>query len=414
MFLIENEIGPSTPAAVAQSVKRFEWLIGFLICRFHFVHHILGHMWKQPQPGMGTMGVYIGDIGRINLTYDPVWFNALTDAEGTYILYHEVLHVVLHHCTCRQRIEDHENWNVAIDLAVNELIKEVPGVCDRPRNKKGELVGCHVSELKKKAEYADIEEKQSAEWYYDYLKRKAQQQPQQPQGSGQGQPQQQQPGQGNGGFDDHKGFKEHEIAEERIRSLIREIDRNNQWGNLDGVDKELILAAQVKRINWRNLIRTRVGNVMWKLKEGTRKRPNRRMGWSYPGSRRRYEDRGLICWDDSGSVDSELLAEFAGVTNQLAEDYPIDMMTFDHKVQDMPVPYDRRKAKVELHGRGGTNFQPVIDLINERKYLWAMILTDGGAPAPTKPTIANIIWVLPKGLNPPVDWGTKVHMEKRA
>ena len=84
-------------------------------------------------------------------------------------------------------------------------------------------------------------------------------------------------------LDDHSGWEEHEVADERVKAKIKEIDQNDLWGNMTQTNKELILAAQVKRINWRNKIRTWFGNQAWKNKIATRKRPNRRTGFIHPG-----------------------------------------------------------------------------------------------------------------------------------
>jgi predicted metal-dependent peptidase len=70
--------------------------------------------------------------------------------------------------------------------------------------------------------------------------------------------------------------------------------------------------------------------------------------------------------------------------------------------------------KLEFKGRGGTDFQNVIDIVNQRHYRGVMILTDGQAPAPTQPKGAHVLWVLPTGCKPPVDWGERVYLEKHA
>ena len=125
-------------------------------------------------------------------------------------------------------------------------------------------------------------------------------------------------------------------------------------------------------------------------------------------------DRWLVAADTSGSIDSELLSEWLGVLNQLADELPIDFMQFDCEKTEEPHPYERRRLKLEFKGRGGTDFQPVMDIVDKRKYKGVMILTDGMAAEPTRPKMAKIIWVLPQGCNPPVEWGDRVHMQRHA
>lgn len=423
MFIIVKEVPPLDEDEIKQAIKRFDWLIGFLICRFKFVHHILGIMVKEPTNLIPTMGVIVTDDGKFKLWYNPTFVASLTDQELTYVLFHETNHLALHHCTMRQMMEikdlkhptqeemaTKDLCNIAHDLAVNELIP-INDACQPPRDEEGNLAGQFVSEFKKDKKFEDIEERQTAEWYYQYLRDKAP-----PSGGGgggsAGQSGQSGKSQTPGGepFDDHGGWKEHETADERVRAKIREVDQNDMWGDMSSTQKELILAAQVRKINWRNKIRTFFGNLAWKFRQSTRKRPDRRYGYMFPGKRKLYIDRWLIAADTSGSVDADLLAQWLGVVNQLADEYPIDFMQFDCDKTEDPHPFERRQLKLEFKGRGGTNFDPVFEIVEKRGYKGVMILTDGEASAPNKPRVAKVIWVLPAGHNPPVDWGERVHM----
>lgn len=404
MYIIIQKPKPLDPKLNIKALKRFEWLISFLICRFKFVHQILGMMRKIPSMAIPTMGVKVTPDGKFDLLYNPEFVETLTDAEATYVFYHEILHLVLHHCT-RRKLDIPEIANMAYDLAVNELIPEISDACMRPRNKEGELVGCFVSELKKNPMFSDIEERQTAEWYYDYLRKKMSSAGK---SGGKGESQ----GEGGKEFDDHSGWEEHEVADERVKAKIKEIDQNELWGTLTQTDRETILVAQIKRINWRNKIRTWFGNQAWKNKITTRKRPNRRTGFMHPGYKRSYVSRWLIAADTSGSIDSDLLGEWIAVLNQLAEELPIDFMQFDCEKTEDPWPYERRRLKLDFKGRGGTDFQPVMDIVDKRRYKGVMILTDGCAGEPTRPKRAKVLWVLPSGCNPPVEWGEKIHMQR--
>jgi predicted metal-dependent peptidase len=401
ILIIKQDAGPPDREQVDLAVRRFEWLVGFMICRFKFIHHMMGMMTKIPDNHVPTMGVCVLPNGKLQLRYNPVWTNALTDAELTYVFYHEVLHIALHHCTRRpltSESKEKDLANYAHDLAANELIPE-NDACQRPKNKDGSLCGVFVSELKKQKEYADIEERQTAEWYYDYLKDKWKND--KDKGGG-----------GYGKFDEHGDWAEHELADEKVSAKIQDIDQQNLWGDMSATQKELVLAAQVKRINWRSLIRNWVGNIVWKDRIPTRKKPNRRTGMIHPGYKRSYTERGLATGDTSGSVGSDLLAQYAGVLNQIVETMPFDFAQCDAGITELPHPYDRRRDKIEFKGRGGTSFQPIIDLIDERGYKWAIILTDGEASAPTRPKRARVLWVVPPNHHPPVDWGEVVTIQR--
>ena len=399
---------------VSKALKRFEWLISFLICRFGFVHQILGMMTKHASADIPTMGVRVSSGARFELYYNPAFMETLSDEEATFIMYHEVLHLALHHCTSR-RFDNLTLGNIACDLAVNELIPVIKGSCERPVDEKGKEIGMFVDTLrntehKGKKIYKDIKNKQSAEWYYDFLMKHA---PKENKGSGSGD------GSGDGKekdkgsgkeMDDHGGWSENEVADEKVRAKVSEISKKDMWGTVSAGDKELIMAAQTKKINWSNLLKRFIGNMVWKERETTRKRPNRRTGWVHPGYKKIHVDRHLVAVDTSGSVDSNLLSRFLTTINNMSEFAPIDLVQFDWAKTDGPHPWDKRRNKFEFSGRGGTNFQPVMDIVKERKYKSVVILTDGEASAPTKPH-ARVVWVLPKGCEPPVEWGQRIYME---
>lgn len=415
MFLIlKKKTSPPTAEELAKCLKRFEWLVNFTIVKRRFVHQILGMMDKEPSSLAQTMQVCVLGSGRFLLRYNPSWVSHLTDSEAAFVFYHEILHLALHHCTSRPLGSDQETARLAADLAVNELIPVEEG-CQPPRDEKGNIIGAFVSELKKLDGYRDIKERQSAEWYYDYLTRKKKEQGG---GSGKGQSGEGDslPGSVRIEMDDHSGWKEDEIADEKVRAKIREIDRMDKWGfgSESNHIKEAVLAAQVKKINWRNYIRQFFGNMLWRTKHSTRKRPNRRTGYLQPGSKRLHVDKALVALDTSGSTwcEPDLLAEFLGTVNGMTDFFPIDIMQFDAEKTAGPIPFDRKRINYEFVGSGGTDFQPVIDIAQKRRYKALVILTDGEAAAPTRPPATEVLWVLPKGKHPPVDWGREIHIEK--
>jgi predicted metal-dependent peptidase len=392
---------PLSPQQLSKARKRFEWLTSFLIVNYGFVHHVLQVMTKTVDTHTQTMGVRVLSGGRFELRYNPAFFESLTDEEAVYVFFHEVLHLSLHHCT-RRKFSDHALGNIAHDLAVNELIPIKTGSCEPPRDKAGNLVGVFVNEFRKQKGFEDIENNQSAEWYYDYLKRKAPQQG----GGGEGQDSQT--------MDDHNGWKEDELADTQVKARIDHIARNNLWGNVSATFKEAVMAAQIRRVNWRNLIRRFIGNILWKDRETTRKRPNRRTGYKHPGSKRVHVDKALVAVDTSGSIDSETLSKFLGTVNSMLDFFPIDLVQFDAGITDGPRPFEASRVKLEFSGRGGTVFGPVFELAKERHYKALIVLTDGEAEQPDRPTGIDVLWALPTGKNPPVTWGKVIHLETHA
>jgi predicted metal-dependent peptidase len=373
--------------------------IGLLAIQYRFVYQIINMTNRICVPNMKTMGVKVCPSGNFELGYDPEFVCALKDTWLRYVLYHEILHMVLGHCTYRDKhFKNKKLGNVAMDLAINQLIPIKKTFCERPE---GDFRSLQIEDFKKK--YPDIEEKQTAEYYYEFLLKK-QESESGKSGKESGS------GEFEKGFDSHEGFGESELAAEKIRSKIKEIETNNSWGSIGGDVKEMIIAANTKRIPWQSIVKQIYGNISWGERETTRKRPNRKTGYINPGYKKLMVDKHLLAIDVSASVSESLGAKFIGTMNQIVDVVPLDYMQCDSDVTVTPKPFDRKKKSIEFTGRGGTSFQPIIDLVDRLKYKFVLIFTDGEASPCTKPKNARVIWVLPEGANPPVDWGTIVHI----
>ena len=138
-------------------------------------------------------------------------------------------------------------------------------------------------------------------------------------------------------------------------------------------------------------------NLLSASRELTRMRPNRRTGFLQMGSRRRIEAHVLLAVDCSGSIDSDTLRDFFSTINRLFRDgdVQIDVAQFDATVLSV-TPMGKMQTDIAVGGRGGTDFQPVIDLFvgQQRSYDGLIILTDGDAPMPqVPPRHAPILWV---------------------
>jgi hypothetical protein len=88
-----------------------------------FYAHVLIRMGRQVSDDVDTMAVTV-DRGRVVLLVNPRFWDSLADRpharEG--VLIHEVLHVVLRHLERGLSVPDRETFNIAADLAVNEIV----------------------------------------------------------------------------------------------------------------------------------------------------------------------------------------------------------------------------------------------------------------------------------------------------
>jgi len=379
--------------------ERWDWIIAFMVLEDIFVHEILLMMDKRPTKAVPTMGVTIKDA-RITMYYNEDFVMSLSDPELRYIITHEVYHLILHHCTKRasEDIEQARLFNIAADLAVNSLI---PISADRkpPVDEEGKKIGCFPSDCQ-----FGFEEKLSMEQYLQLLRDKN--------GEGKGQGKE---GQNPNRFDDHSEWDESEVADQMVKDKVEQLSRSERaWGKMSSDVQAIIMAAQKSQVPWTKILRHYFGHLISSERIGTFKKPNRRYPYPYHGSVPKNIDKKLVAIDTSGSVRDQELSQFLAEVNKLSEVQPVDVMLFDWDITQEPAPFDRKKRSYDFKGRGGTNFHPVMELAEKRRYSSLIILTDGEALAPPRPKyVKDIIWVLCGTSNPPVEWGKRVRVENK-
>jgi len=388
--------------------ERWEWIMSFMVLEDMFVHEILMIMEKRASRAIPTMAVMVEDA-RLTLLYNPMFVEQLSDPELRYVVTHEIFHVALHHCT--RRLPEHAKerglWNKAADLAINSLIQNTAA----RHMPKGDFKGVLPKDF-------GFPEKLSMEQYIQLLREKGDDG-----GDGNGgvygqnggKCDNKKPGDQQGGFDDHGEWKDSEVIKQNIRNTIEQLSKRDRvWGKMPSDIKDIIMAAQKSQVPWSRYLRHHIGNLITSKMTSTFKRPNRRFGYPYCGTKRLHTDRKLVSIDTSGSIGEDDLAQFLAEVNKLAEIQPVDLQLFDADLQGKTVPFDRRRAKFDFIGRGGTDFEPIMKLAEARRYQSLIILTDGAAPTVERPKyVKDILWVLVDNGNPPVDWGERVHITPR-
>lgn len=184
------------------------------------------------------------------------------------------------------------------------------------------------------------------------------------------------------------------LRQAQINELI---ERTNDWGTLSGDIVEQIKASTRARLNSSMVFQGFKSNLLSAHRRLTRMRPNRRTGFLQLGSLRQIQARILIAVDCSGSIDEEMLSRFYSLLNRLFcdGDFELELIQFDAQILAIETMSQIRPI-INVAGRGGTNFQPVIDyfLSHTRQYDGLMILTDGEAPPPILPQHhAPLLWV---------------------
>jgi predicted metal-dependent peptidase len=327
---------------------------------------------KKETKSIPTMGV--GVVRRVDLAlyYNPDFVMSLSSTELTAVLKHEALHVLLHHLTRAKHFAfNPRGYNIAADCAINCHIEGLPDNCLMP-------------------EKFGLERDQSSEYYYKKLKKQADDNDK---------------GDGNGGWDtfgdtldDHSMWDDFDddIIEEKVRGIadkaIKAQDKQG-WGDIAGNLAGQILSANKPKVNWKKEMRYFINKLVLTGRKNTRMRPNRRYSYQNPGTKRDYTSNLLVAFDTSGSVSDDQLSYFLTELNGMIGHVKTDLIQFDTQVYGKPTPFDKKQKRVEIVGRGGTCFTPVIEMADELKYDGLIIFTDGYAPFPDRPR-TRVMWAV--------------------
>ena len=341
--------------------------------------------WSDKIP---TAGVAKHNI-NYKLLINPEFWDSLSLNHRIGLTKHEMLHLAFFHPLMKDSFDDDKLFNIAADLEINQYIEDefLP---------EGGLKLDSFPEI-------NLPKKAGTRVYYDILKQNQNNQTLQNlmDAMGQGQPQSSD-GLNNPNHD-LKEFEGMGDAENRLfntqmeyqmKELAQEVTKSR--GMVPGEIKELIdnfTAFEQPKFDWRGYIRRFVGRSVKVYTKKLRRKFNKRFE-DNPGLKIKQKKHILVAVDTSGSVSTDELKEFfSEVHHMYKTGSDITVVQCDTAISDIR-PY-KQSNKIELHGRGGTSFDPVVEYYdaNQKKYTCLIYFTDGEAPAPVKPK-GHILWVL--------------------
>lgn len=176
----------------------------------------------------------------------------------------------------------------------------------------------------------------------------------------------------------------------QICEINETILSSTNWGSVPAEMVKTIIKSTKGRIMYESILREFYASALSDNRRLTRSRPSRRFGFDQMGSFYKYMPKLIVALDCSGSVGSEELGMYLHTISQFFK-YGIegiDVITFDAAVNEKVQKLKKAKdKKIEVKGRGGTDFQPVVDYICKHPdYDGMMIVTDGYGLVPKAPS----------------------------
>lgn len=356
------------------------------------------------------------------IKFNSDFIRSLTKEEMVGLAVHEVMHVYSKH-HLRRGDRDHELWNVAGDYFINLLIQDA---IDAEVKRRG--VSCM-----KLPDGGLIDDKYrgwSTEDIYNHLKQESendepQSSPQGTQGGkentaqGSDEQQQNQQGQGQSASDPNadgekqaasrketwgevvdapantpaelqEAEREVEVMVEQAHNLAK--SRGKHFGSAE----ELLDTYKKPSVDWKSVLRQLMQSLS--IVDYTYRRPHRNthhilseLGAFIPDYHRENMGEIVVAIDTSGSCSSEEVTQFLGEIQSICEELQpskVYVVQCDARVQHVDTFDLGQPFKIDrIHGRGGTDFQPVFDWVEAEGInpMALVYLTDGYAPAPDVP-----------------------------
>lgn len=197
-------------------------------------------------------------------------------------------------------------------------------------------------------------------------------------------------------------WKDDPMVAAEVNEMIKVMEASQNWGSLPGSIIGKIIASTKVKIDYRKVMQSFRADMLSSQRRLTRMRPNRRSGFENFGSVYKLTSRLLVAIDVSGSTTDDMVSRFFGVVNKFFK-YgieEIDVIQFDSEIKGEPSTLKKaRRDGIDIVGRGGTDFQPVIDFAHSKRgyYHGLIIFTDGFSTTPRLPDFYNTptLWVLP-------------------
>ena len=338
---------------------------------------------KRYVDSIPTAAVSKNNIG-VQLMVNPEFYTELSEDHRFGLIKHELLHIAFGHLITRDRYADKKLFNIAADLEINQYILE----SNLPD---GGLLLSSFPEL-------NLPEKAGTKVYYDLLQQ-AKEDGTSPSLDGL-------LDQMNGDtpychstWDEFDELPEADkkLMQKQIEHQLKEAAETTQkkCGNIPGELADLIrrlLHVEPPKFDWKAYLRRFIGNSSIVYTKKLRRKYNKRYA-ANPGLKIKFKNHICVGVDTSGSVNNDELKEFfSELTHMHKTGHKITVVQCDTKIRS--VKEFNPKADWEIHGRGGTSFQPVIDHYNEKKgqYTALIYLTDGEAYTPEN-CPNNTLWV---------------------
>ena len=347
---------------------------------------MLNKVWRKDLP---TAGVSKRNI-NYQLAINEEFWTGLSDDHKMGLLKHELLHIAFGHLVSFSSFSNKKLANVAMDMEINQYIE----ASWLPEG------GINIDD------YTDIQldRKAGCRYYYDQLLR-LQDEKDKNGSTGDQNMDNLLDNIASGDIPDHSTWEEFEdmseaekkLIEKQVQKILQDAKEQTikKRGTVPGEIEGLIVLDEVTKakFDWKGYLRRFTGTSTKIFTKKIRRKENHRYE-DNPGLKIKMKQHMLLAIDTSGSVSDTELAEFMNEIHHIHKaGVDITIVQCDTSIRSIE-PY-KGKNDLKVHGRGGTEFDPVLDYYNAnlKKYTSLVYFTDGECYTSVKPR-NRVLWAL--------------------
>jgi predicted metal-dependent peptidase len=347
---------------------------------------MLNKVWRKDLP---TAGVSKQNI-NYQLAINEEFWMGLSDDHKMGLLKHELLHIAFGHLTSFSSFSNKKLANVAMDMEINQYIED----SWLPEG------GIRIEDY----EDLKLDKKAGCRYYYDQLLRLQDEKDKNGTTGNQGMDKLLDDI-ANGDIPDHSTWEEFDdmtdaekkLIEKQVQKILQDAKEQTikKRGNMPGEIEGLIVVEEFTKpkFDWKGYLRRFTGVSTKVFTKKIRRKENRRYE-DNPGLKIKMRQHMLLAIDTSGSVSDTELAEFMNEIHHIYKaGVDITVVQCDTSIKSVE-PY-KGKNEINVLGRGGTEFDPVLDYYNAnlKKYTSLVYFTDGECYTSVKPR-SKVLWVL--------------------
>jgi predicted metal-dependent peptidase len=354
----------------------------------------LNKVWREDVP---TAAVSKNNL-NYQLAINETFFKELSDNHRLGLIQHELMHIAFFHLTKQFDFANKKVANYAMDIEINQLINNqllpegglLPSSFPKLNLKLNAGTHYYYEKLMQAEKDKEEEGNSKCDKFNDFSDK----------ASGKEAPE------GTPDVPDHSTWKEFDACSDADKRIIKtQLDRALQEAAEMTVKKQGTVPGQIKdylielatveaaKFNWKAYLRKFVGFSTRTYTKKTRRKENIKFVDS-PGIKIKTKQHLLLGIDTSASVSENELKEFM---NEIYHIYKtgvdITIIQCDTQIQSIE-PY-KGKLVLEINGRGGTQFSPVLEYFNANadKFTSLIYFTDGECYCNIKPK-NPMLWVL--------------------